>query len=99
MTSPLRKDRVLNIIIIIVIIISINNRIFDFKMDNDAAKHALCKKLSNLLDITSSLKIKSQLKLRILHQYIYSQISHELKMYPLGDTWIDQNLDSIPPLL
>ena len=70
-------------------------KIFDFKMNNDAAKRALCKKFSNLLDITSSLKIKSQLKLRILQQYIYSQISHELKTYPLGDTWIDQNLDSI----
>ena len=70
-------------------------RIFDFNMNNDAAKHALCKKFNSLLEITSSLKIKTQLKLKILHHYIYSQITHELKMYPLGETWIDQNLDSI----
>ena len=70
-------------------------RIFDFNMNNDAAKHALCKKFNSFLEITSSLKIKTQLKLKILHQYIYSQITHELKMYPLGETWIDQNLDSI----
>ena len=68
--------------------------IFDFEMRNDRAKRALTEKLSRLLEITSSLKIKAQLKLKILKIYILSQITHELKMYAFGETWIIQNLDS-----
>ena len=56
---------------------------------------ALCKKLSQLLEITSSLKIKAQLRLKILKLYIHSQITHELKTYSFGETWITQNLDSM----
>ena len=69
-------------------------KIFDFEMRNDGAKRALTEKLSRLLEITSSLKIKAQLKLKILKLYIFSQITHELKMYAFGETWIIQNLDS-----
>ena len=69
-------------------------KIFDFEMRNDRAKRALTEKLSRLLEIISSLKIKAQLKLKILKLYIFSQITHELKMYAFGETWIIQNLDS-----
>ena len=47
-----------------------------------------------LLLLLLLLKIKAQLKLKILKIYILSQITHELKMYAFGETWIIQNLDS-----
>ena len=70
-------------------------KIFDFEMKNGEAKSAMIKKLSRLLVITSSLKIKAQLKLKILKVYIHSQITHELKLYSFGETWIIQRLDSM----
>ena len=72
-------------------------KIFDFEMKNGEAKSAMIKKLSRLLVITSSLKIKAQLKLKILKVYIHSQITHELKLYSFGETWIIQHLDSMCP--
>ena len=47
------------------------------------------------MHITSSLKIKAQLRLKILKLYIHSQIPHELKLYSFVETWIVQNLDSM----
>ena len=70
-------------------------KIFDFEMKDCEARMALCKKLSQLLEITSSLKIRAQLRLKILKLYIHSQITHELKLYSFGETWIIQNLDSM----
>ena len=49
----------------------------------------------SLLEITSSLKIKPQLKLKILKHYIYSQISFELRLYDFSETWISQQLDNL----
>ena len=70
-------------------------KIFDFEMKDCEARMALCKKLSQLLEITSSLKIRAQLRLKILKLYIHSQITHELKLYSFGEIWIIQNLDSM----
>ena len=70
-------------------------KIFDFEMKNGEAKSAMIKKLYRLLVVTSSLKIKAQLKLKILKVYIHSQITHELKLYSFGETWIIQHLDSM----
>ena len=44
------------------------------------------------MEITSNLKIKAQLKLKILKSYIYTQLSFDLKIY---EFWVEQNLDSI----
>ena len=43
---------------------------FDFKMDNSAIKATLVDRLRQLLQVTSNLKIRPQLKLKILHLYI-----------------------------
>ena len=34
--------------------------------------------------------IKAQLKLKILRQYIYTQLSFELKTYSFGEAWINK---------
>ena len=68
--------------------------IFTFDMNNIEAKQKLMKKLQSLLKITSDLKIRVQLKLKIFQLFIHSQISHELKQYDLTISWISQNLDA-----
>jgi hypothetical protein len=70
-------------------------KIFDFEKRNNAAKIKIADKLNVLLEITSNLKIKAQLKLKILKSYIYTQLSFDLKIYDFGTTWVEQNLDSI----
>jgi hypothetical protein len=69
-------------------------KLYDFEMKNELAKLNLTKKLESLLDITSKLKVKVQVKLKIVKLYIYSQIRFELRLYQFGATWIDLNLDS-----
>ena len=71
-------------------------KIFTFDMNNIEAKQKLMKKLQSLLKITSDLKIRVQLKLKIFQLFIHSQISHEqlLKQYDLTISWISQNLDA-----
>ena len=51
-------------------------------------------KLTRLLNITSSLKVKASLKLKILSRYILSQLTFELKTYDLPLTWVDQSMDA-----
>ena len=68
---------------------------FSFDMKNDEVKSAMIVKLTTLLNITSNLKIGAQIKMKILKLYISSQMSFELRLYNLGKTWIDQNLDSL----
>ena len=70
-------------------------KIFDFEMKNKSAKTSIVHKLTGLLEITSSLKIKPQLKLKILKHYIYSQLSFELRLYDFSETWISQQLDNL----
>ena len=70
-------------------------KIFDFNMNKEKAKSDVCSKLKFSLETTSTLNIKAQLKLKILRQYIYTQVSYELKTYSFGEAWIDQNLDSL----
>ena len=66
---------------------------FDFKMDNSAIKATLVDRLRQLLQVTSNLKIRPQLKLKILRVYIPSQINFELRTYDISVTWINQHLD------
>src|SRR6218665_2548349 len=54
--------------------------------------NTILKKL--LLKITSDLKVAAQTKLKILKRYIHSQLQFVLKIYPLGTTWIEQNMDA-----
>ena len=58
------------------------------------SERALQTKLRSLLDVTNSLQISVQTKLKILKEYITSQISFELKTYSFSKTWIEKELDS-----
>ena len=70
-------------------------KIFNFSMKHEKAKNALSTKLRSLLDVTNSLQIYVQTKLKISTEYITSQISFELKTYnSFSKTWIAKELDS-----
>jgi len=55
-------------------------RSYSFNMSNTAPKQLLERKLSDLLVITNHLNIKAQTKLKILSQYIHSQVLFEIKL-------------------
>ena len=69
--------------------------ILDSDMKNDVAKSKVVNKLKNLLRITSSLNISTQMKFQILRRYIHTKLSFELRIYNFGATWIDQCLDAV----
>lgn len=69
-------------------------KIFNFEMDNAEVKTQLVTRLSSILKITTNLKIKAQLKLKILKSYIPAQLNFDLRIYDLSYTWIEQNLDA-----
>ena len=50
-------------------------KIFNSDMKNDEAKTKVVDKLKNLLRITSSLNISTQMKLQILRRYIHTKLS------------------------
>jgi hypothetical protein len=64
-------------------------------MNNETAKREMVEKLTILLETTSKLKVRAQLRLRILKEYIYSQLLFELKTYEVPLTWIDETLDAL----
>ena len=68
---------------------------FDFNMDNAVIETDLISRLKTLLQKTSDLNVRPQMKLKILKLYIPSQLSFDLRIYDLSYTWIDQNLDSL----
>ena len=70
-------------------------KIFSFEMKNEEAKIKTSKRLTTLLNITNSLKVKPQWKLEILRRFVHTQLSFELRLYDFGVTWLEQNLDSI----
>ena len=70
-------------------------KLYDFNFKNELAKTLIIKKLTDYLFVTSKLKIKVQLKIKVLKQYVYSQLRFELKTYNFGATWINENLDSV----
>src|ERR1051325_10202018 len=67
----------------------------DFELKNELAKTIIIKKLKDLLSVTSNIKTKVQMKIKIVKQYVLSQIRFELKTYNFDSTWINQNLDSL----
>ncbi len=70
-------------------------KIFNFKNNENVAKELLQKKLQNMLEITDSLKIKVQDKIKIVALYIQNQIMFDLKIYKFGLTWVDHTLDAL----
>jgi len=70
-------------------------KVFDFEMNNQAAKVQLTEKLTRLLKTTSALNINPQQKLKILKVFIPSQLSFELRIYDFAYTWIEQTLDTL----
>ena len=55
-------------------------RCFSFESKHDSVKAALEQKLKDLLNITSGLKIKAQIKIKILSLNIHAQMLHEIKL-------------------
>ena len=68
---------------------------FDSNMDNAAIETDLISRLKTLLQKTSDLNVRPQMKSKIFKLYIPSQLSFDLRIYELSYTWIDQNLDSL----
>ena len=53
------------------------------------------KNFTGLLKITSELKVKPQMKLKILDRFIASQLSFMLRICNLSSTWVTQTLDAM----
>lgn len=53
------------------------------------------KKLNDMLEITDKLKIRPQDKIRIVTQFIHSQLAFKIKVYDFPLTWIEQTLDAL----
>ena len=70
-------------------------RYYDFHMNDNVPKEALQRKLESLLSTTSKLKVRPQVKLKILNRYISTQILFELKTYDFSFTWIENNMDAV----
>ena len=70
-------------------------KLFNFEMDNNEEQAILVNRLSTFLKTISGLKVKVQMKLKILRNFIPSQFNFDLRVYDLSYTWIEQNLDSL----
>ena len=68
---------------------------FNFSMNNEATKAQLVKSVSHMMDVTDTLLVRTQTKLKILKLFIPSQISFDFKLYDISLTWINQQLDAI----
>src|ERR1044072_5828814 len=53
-------------------------KLYDFELKNELAKMIIIKKLKDLLSVTSNIKTKVQMKIKIVKQYVLSQIRFEL---------------------
>ena len=67
---------------------------YTFDCDNNEIKKTISKKLNNMLQITDKLKIRPQDKIKIVTQYIHSQLSFHIKLYDFPLTWIENTLDA-----
>src|SRR6267154_4465353 len=63
-------------------------KIFDFKSLNSVPKKEFEVKLGKILEKLSSLKIRSQTKLKIFSIYVPSQFNFELKIYNFTDSFL-----------
>ena len=48
-----------------------------------------------MMDVTDTLLVRTQTKLKIVKLFIPSQISFDYKLYDISLTWINQQLDAI----
>ena len=67
-------------------------KIFDFKSLNSVSKKEFEVKLEKILEKLSSLKIRSQTKLKIFSTYVSSQFNFELKIYNFTDSFLSGSL-------
>ena len=70
-------------------------RTHSFHFKSESMKSTLQQTLATLLSITSALRIKAQLKLKLPSRYIPAQILFDIKLYDLPLTWVEQNLDAL----
>src|SRR6266516_4819756 len=70
-------------------------KIFDFQSLNAVPKKELETKLTKILASISSLKVRSQTKLKILSRYVPSQFNFELKIYNFTDAFLSGILDRL----
>ena len=70
-------------------------KIYNWNMNLNKAKDNLKDKLTSLLNTVSALKIKPQLKIKMLKLGIYPKLTFDLKVYRFPQSWITQELDSL----
>src|SRR6266516_2458631 len=70
-------------------------RIFDFSSLNSVPKKEFETKLVAILDRISSLKVRSQTKLKIFSMYVPSQFNFELKIYNFPDAFLSGIIDRL----
>jgi len=68
-------------------------KIFDFKSLNSEPKKDFQSKLEKILARISSLKVRSQTKLKIFSRYVPSQFNFELKIYDFTDAFLSGVID------
>jgi len=70
-------------------------KIFDFKSLNSEPKKEFESKLVKILAKISSLKVRSQTKLKIFSRYVPSQFNFELKIYNFTDAFLSGVIDRL----
>src|SRR6218665_1695802 len=68
-------------------------KLIEFEMKNKLAIRNL-QQIGTTAENNIGPKSSSSNKIEILKRYIHSQLQFELKMYPLGTTWIEPNMDA-----
>src|SRR6267154_2413206 len=71
------------------------SKIFDFKSLNSVSKKKFEVKLEKILEKLSSLKIRSQTKLKIFSTYVPSQFNFELKIDNFTDSFLSGVVDRL----
>ena len=70
-------------------------KIFDFQSLNAVPKKEFEAKLKSILATISSLKVRSQTKLKIFSRYVPSQFNFEMKIYNFTDAFLSGTIDRL----
>jgi len=70
-------------------------KIFDFQAMNAVPREEFQAKLQKMLNVISSLSVRSQTKLKILSMYVPSQLNFELKIYNFTDAFLSGVVDRL----
>ena len=70
-------------------------KIFDFQSLNSVPKQEFESKLNKIMAKISSLKVRSQTKLKIFSMYVPSQFNFELKIYNFTDAFLSGTIDRL----